>query len=97
MRLPVTVAALLLAACSKSLPVKQEPFPAACEPRCFEGCQTDWPVWAPLDPESPTAWDDRTLQVDIPAKAQLDLCEINRRACAACLQRLDKAGVIRLR
>lgn len=94
----LVVAALLLTACGDPLPpVKPEPMPVACPAVCFTPCDVDWPEWVPTDPDAPEAWDERTEQVDIPAKAKLDRCEgLHRTACVQCLRRAEASGAIRL-
>lgn len=89
---------LVLTGCDDPMiPVKPEPFPLACPQVCFEPCDDQWPKWTPADPNSPDAWDERTEQVDIPAKAKLDRCNmVHRRACVDCLRRAEAAGAIKL-
>lgn len=98
MRRWAAIAAIVLTACGDPLPpVKPEPLPVACPAVCFEPCDIEWPAWVPTDPDAPDAWDERTEQVDIVAKAKLDRCDmIHRRACADCLRRAEASGAIRL-
>lgn len=89
---------LALVACDGPvIPPKPEPFPLACPAVCFEPCDTAWPEWTPANPDAPEAWDERTEQVDIPAKAKIDRCDmLHRRACADCLRRAEASGAVRL-
>jgi hypothetical protein len=76
----------LLAGCPLKISVKSEPYDAMCEPSCFEGCDA-------LD-----KWDGSLdhaatlLKIDA---LQLKACDVQRGTCAACLDRLERAGVIR--
>ena len=89
--------AALLCACQA--PVvradKPEPVPAQCDAQCFVPCDTRLPPWRPADPDSPRAWDELGEQVLAPARFQLEVCELHRRACHECLDRHRKAGVLR--
>ena len=87
----------LLSACGPETvrPDKPEPVPAQCDAQCFVPCDTRLPPWKPADPDSPHAWDELSEQVLAPAKFQLEICELHRRACHECIDRHRKAGVLR--
>lgn len=93
-KLPLCVALLLLAACTRTVPAKVGAVPAQCDSMCLAPCDTTRPSWQPADPSSPDAWDEIAPQVVVPLGAKLDVCELHRRACAQCLERLRAAGVI---
>lgn len=96
MRTVVVLAALLLAGCSTQ-PVR--PVPAQCNPLCLlpcTGANGDTGVRWEAEPTDPDAWDVLAGEV-IPSLVERErVCEVRRNACAQCLQRLDKAGVIKL-
>lgn len=99
MRTAIVIAmALLLVGfgpCSRN--VKR--MPAQCNQICFLPCTTadgDVGVRWEADPIDPAAFDALGEEV-IPALTEkLRQCEVRRKACAQCLQRLDKAKVIEL-
>ena len=68
---------------------------AQCDTLCWTPCDTRIPAWAPPDPDSPSAWDLVPTQVLDPARRLLETCELHRRACHACLDRLREFGVTR--
>jgi len=90
----VILAALLAVGCSST---PKLPIDAQCSPLCKEQCPTAAQAgvtWA-ADPEDPAAWDALGGDV-VPALVDLNAqCEVRRRACEQCLQRLDRAGLIR--
>jgi hypothetical protein len=73
-----------------------DPVPAQCDSACLIPCDTKWPLWAPVDPEDPRAFDDRVLQVDVPAREKLEACEVKRGSCQKCLESLERRRVITL-
>lgn len=95
MRLLLVPALLLLAGCPGPVrPDKPAPVPAQCDAQCYATCDTRMPLWQPSDPDSPRAWDELGEQVLSPAKDQLDRCELQRKACHQCIDRLKQAGVL---
>lgn len=92
---PALVLALLItAACSRTVPQRQEPVPAQCDSLCFAPCNTQLPKWTPANPDDPRAWDTLGPQVIKPGQLQLQQCELHRKACDVCIQRLRAAGVL---
>lgn len=72
-----------------------QPVGAQCATLCYTPCDTTMPLWNPKDPDSPDAWDELAEQVVIPSKGLVEQCELHRRACDRCLDRLRANGVIR--
>lgn len=93
----IAAAVLALASCRSLPPIPDEAtaVDAQCDTLCWTPCDTRIPAWTPPDPDSPSAWDLVPIQVLAPARALLETCELNRRACHRCLDRLREAGVIR--
>lgn len=91
------VAALLMNGClpKKPIPVGAEAVDAQCETICWTPCETQIPRWNPPDPDSPSAWDLVPIQVIDPARKLLETCELHRKACHQCLDRLRAQDVIR--
>lgn len=88
------VVALLLAGCDQTF-VKPEPVPENCDATCRTPCDTRIPRWNPPDPDAANAWDTYPAQVTIPLQAKAKACDLHRRSCVQCLDRLKKAGVTR--
>lgn len=92
------IAALLLAialltGCSTRA-ARRPAIPAQCEAMCFVPCKDD--VRWNADPNDPGAWDILAGEVVPALRDKLATCEVRRKACEQCLQRLDKAKVIDL-
>lgn len=70
------------------------PIPAGCNAMCFVECksQAKWEG----DPESAEAWDSLAADTVAASRAETRTCEVRRKACAQCLQRLEGAGVLEL-
>lgn len=95
--LRVLVLCLLLTGCGGIRNwIKPPPVPATCASECFAPCDTTRPLWEPVNPEDPAAWDDIRPQVVEPLVKNLRTCEVRRRACESCLRRLEQAAVIAL-
>lgn len=93
----IVVSALLLAstACTRLT----RPMPALCNAMCFAPCTSttgDTGVRWEAAPEDPAAWDDLGGNVAPALADKLRVCEVRRQSCQQCLQRLDKAGAIKL-
>lgn len=91
------VLALALTACGQHAikPATTEPVPAQCDAKCYTPCDVTAPAWSPVDANDPKAWDLIGTQVVAPLRDQRDRCELHRQACTQCLERLERAGVIR--
>ena len=66
---------------------------------CFQACvgeEGDTGVRVTEAGDSPRAWDEIGGQVTNVLATKLRTCDARRDACAQCLQRLDKSGVIKL-
>lgn len=73
------------------------PVAAQCEDRCFEPCLKegeDTGIRWDGSPVEAEAWDRLVDGGLFPLADKLRQCEVNRRACTQCLDRLKKAGVI---
>lgn len=73
--------------------------PAQCNQICFLPCTTadgDVGVRWEADPTDPAAFDALGNQVIPALTGKLLQCEVRRKACAQCLQRLDHEKVIEL-
>jgi hypothetical protein len=97
---------LLLTACPGPVPEVREPVAEDCPRVCLTPCPLTRddeagrlvaivPLWQPPDPDAPDAWDTYPPQVTLPLRGALLQCEINRRACVACLDGLKAAGTTR--
>jgi hypothetical protein len=97
-RFALVAAALAFAsgftACQRRVTI--DPVPAQCDSACLTPCDVKWPQWTPVDPEDPRAFDDRVLQVDVPAREKLEACEVKRGSCQKCLQSLERRKIIAL-
>ena len=85
----------LLAACDEFR--RGEPVPAQCNAMCFAPCvgeDGDTGVRLRADPENAEAWDELGGEVIGALATKLRACEVNRKACDQCLQRLEKRKVI---
>lgn len=94
--LAVALAALLLTSCGSGVRGR---VPAGCDAMCFAPCvgaDGDTGVRWEADPADPGAFDALGGDVTPALAGKLRTCELRRRACAECLQRLDKHGVIAL-
>lgn len=95
-RMLATLALAALAGCAarpivESLPPPLDP---QCSPLCGVQCDAAGIEYAPV-PATDDAIGDLVEQVLVPLRARIDRCELSRRACAACIDRLRDAGVIR--
>ena len=92
--------ALLISGCSpaRGTWVKGEPALSQCDAKCYAPCVSengDTGIRWDGAPTSPEAFNRLTEDV-IPGLAdKLRACEVNRKACDQCLQRLEAEGVIR--
>lgn len=85
---------LLLAGCGAfRRGVKPEPVNEQCNASCRMPCDATVPLWRPLDPEAPSAWDEYPKQVVLPLVDKLEACDVQRLECVKCLDRLKEAGV----
>lgn len=73
--------------------VKSEPVDESCDASCRLPCDATVPLWRPANPDAPEAWDSYPEQVTIPLKGKVEACDVQRRACVQCLDRLKAAGV----
>jgi hypothetical protein len=93
----LVIAVLALASCDEFR--RPEPVPAQCDAMCFEPCVGkggDTGIRWEADATDPAALDALGGEV-VPALAeQLRTCEVRRKACVQCLERLDKHRVIQL-
>lgn len=97
MRGLLLAAVLLLPACDEFR--RGEPMPAQCNAMCFQPCvgeDGDTGVRWEADPADPAALDGLGGEVIPALTEQLRTCELRRKACHQCLQRLDKQKVIEL-
>lgn len=94
-RIVILLAALVLAGCNSAANL---PVPAQCNPLCFQPCTvgTDTGVRWEANPADPAAWDALAGDVVPELADKLLACETHRQACGQCLQRLDKARVIKI-
>jgi hypothetical protein len=97
---------LLLSACAPEVREVREAPAEDCPRECRTPCALTRddetgrlvaivPLWTPPDPDAPDAWDTYPPQVTLPLRGALLQCEINRRACVACLDGLKAAGTTR--
>jgi hypothetical protein len=68
------------------------PIPASCNPMCRETCasRARWEGNA----EDPGAWDSLASDTLGASRAETRECEVRRKACDQCIQRLVDAGVL---
>lgn len=91
---------LAITGCSNAVrPDKPPPIPAQCDAKCFVPCDTAGPKGsAPMRwharADDAGAWDRLITEVLSPLVERLDRCEVSRKACEQCLQRLEEAEVI---
>ncbi|WP_254574463.1 hypothetical protein [Stenotrophomonas acidaminiphila] len=90
----LVLAVVITAACGRTVPQRPAPVPAQCDSLCFAPCNTQLPKWTPANPDDPRAWDTLGPQVIKPGQVQLQQCELHRKACDVCIQRLRAAGVL---
>lgn len=96
----VTLAGLLsITGCTKNVrPAKREPALAQCNAICYQPCTKengDTETFWDGVPNDPIAW-DKLAGETLPLLAnKLRVCEQSRKACAQCLDRLEKEGVIK--
>lgn len=72
---------------------KPEPVNESCDASCRLPCDATVPTWAPDNPDDPEAWDTYVPQVTIPLVGKIEACDVQRKACVQCLDRLKAAGV----
>jgi hypothetical protein len=101
MRLIVIAAALLLAACGKTIPVVDTapppPVPIECADFAKVRCQTQPPLWQPPDVNSPDAWKLLFPQVAAPLARELRDCDARVAELHACLDEAQRKKLIRWR
>ena len=90
----LVLAIVATAACARTIPARPAAMPAQCDAMCYAPCDTKLPAWAPANPDDSAAWDTLAPQVLQPARRQLQQCELHRKACDQCIQRLRAAGVL---
>ena len=92
------VICMMLAACqTKGVPVTPPPFPAQCDAKCFVPCvkeNGDTGIRIQGDPNVASTFDEIGTTAGTVFAATLRQCEVNRKACVQCLDRLERAGVI---
>lgn len=99
MRLAVLSAVLLLLTGWGSCSTKPEAVPALCDAQCFRPCVgegEDTGVRVLGDPAAASTWDEIGGDVNQQLANRLRQCDVRRKACEQCLQRLDKQDVIQL-
>lgn len=85
---------VLLSGCSMfKQGVKPDPVNEQCDASCRLPCDATVPLWRPLDPDAPSAWDEYPKQVVMPLVDKLEACDVQRLECVKCLDRLKEAGV----
>lgn len=97
MRILIVASLLALAACSKAIPVKPQSFPAQCDAKCYTPCvddKGDTGVRIQGNPASANTFDEIGEVAGTVFAMTLRRCEVNRKACVQCLERLERAGVI---
>lgn len=67
--------------------------PESCDASCRLPCDATVPLWKPINPDAPDAWDTYPEQVTLPLVRKIETCDIARKACVQCLDRLKAAGV----
>lgn len=95
-RLHGLLACLLLSACSATTPPVRDKAPPV-DPQCASTCTTTcapaaWPKWEG-DPADARTWDSLG-EVGADLREIADRCELSRKSCVQCLQRLERAGVV---
>lgn len=78
-----------------STPPREEsaPVPSQCDASCKESCiPSAYPRWEG-DPDDPATFDLLPDQVIAPLRGLVEQCDAKRKACVACLRRLDDAGL----
>lgn len=97
-RLIAAALVLVLGACQSARPPDRAGAVAAqCNPICYAPCVAedgDTGVRWEGDPAHAEAWDVLGEQVTEQLAAKLRSCDVRRRACVQCLERLQRAGVI---
>lgn len=91
------MAVLMLAACGRSIPVKPQPFPAQCSAECRVPCVDatgDTGVRIQGDPAKASTFDEIGETAGAVLGERLRQCDVHRKACVQCLDRLERAGVI---
>lgn len=94
----VVVLGLGLVGCGQVPPDQVRPVFAQCADLCYQPCVAadgDTGVRWEGAPTDPAAWDVLGEQVTEQLAAKLRSCDVRRRACVQCLERLDAQGVIR--
>lgn len=92
--------AFLLVGCGKGSGTTKIPPPvsAQCDDAlCYAPCvdpDGDTGIRWDGSPVDPAAWDSLASDVTVPLADRLRQCEVRRKACAQCLDRLKAAGVI---
>lgn len=70
------------------------PVPAQCAAQCTASClPAAWPRWEG-DPDDPTTWDRLASDVLSPLRDAVEVCDVARATCVACLRRLERAHII---
>lgn len=87
-----------LAACQAGVPARPPgPVTAHCDALCFAACveaDGDTGVRWQGEPVDPAAWDALGDDVVDQLTQKLRSCEVRRRACVQCLDRLERERVI---
>jgi hypothetical protein len=88
------VAVVLLAGCAAEPIIGRLPPPpeAGCADQCDVACDAFGIAYAPSESD---AIGELVEQVIIPMRARIDQCELSRRACAQCINRLKIVGAVR--
>lgn len=73
--------------------VKADAVNENCDASCRLPCDATVPLWRPVDPDDPKAWDEYPKAVVLPLVDKLEACDVQRLECVKCLDRLKEAGV----
>ncbi|MGH8081883.1 MAG: hypothetical protein ACREP7_15015 [Lysobacter sp.] len=95
MRALAIVACLVLAACTTGQ--HRGPIAAQCNPVCFDRCvdeQQDTGIRWDADPQDASAFDALAGEVVPALTGKLRTCDVRREACAQCIERLERRGLI---
>ena len=87
-----------LTACrTRGVPMTPPPFPAQCDAKCFVPCAKengDTGIRINGDPNVASTFDEIGTTAGTVFAATLRQCDVHRKACVQCLDRLERAGVI---
>jgi hypothetical protein len=94
-RLALLALCAAMTACAQPV-IQAPPQPpiAQCDAVCWQPCDATGIAYAPA-PATTDAIGDLVQQVIVPLRGRIDQCELSRLACQQCIDRLERAGVIR--